>query len=404
MPAQRVGGKTASQVAVSIGQCPLALIFLFTLDHHWQADGDDRNTNTNFMPEKPAPPKKLSEKSTKQEMLEAYQTLAKQLEEKRAAELAPERRLEEKRAEEAVKVAAAVESDSIDREIGGLKAQIGKMLAEISDRLATESTRFANIQKAVESKEQELKELYGIEKAAVSLAALIEAQNQKRIEFETNLASQREELQHEIDSKRTEWDEEKRSHEAEIKERDAVEKKTQDRAREDFNYGFKREQQALKDKLNDEKTALEKDIKLKRETAEKEFAEREKALGERERELAELRDKTASFPKELQTAVAEAVKEATDKLRLEAKSREDITAKQFEGERNVLAARNESLERANKDLLASNTKLAQQLEAAYQKVQDIAEKTVEGASQSKSLAELQKLLLDQNRRGREEKP
>jgi hypothetical protein len=356
------------------------------------------------MPEKPAPPKKLSEKSTKQEMLEAYQTLAKQLEEKRAAELAPERRLEEKRAEEAVKVAAAVESDSIDREIGGLKAQIGKMLAEISDRLATESTRFANIQKAVESKEQELKELYGIEKAAVSLAALIEAQNQKRIEFETNLASQREELQHEIDSKRTEWDEEKRSHEAEIKERDAAEKKAQDRAREDFNYGFKREQQALKDKLNDEKTALEKDIKLKRETAEKEFAEREKALGERERELAELRDRTASFPKELQTAVAEAVKEATDKLRLEAKSREDITAKQFEGERNVLAARNESLERANKDLLASNTKLAQQLEAAYQKVQDIAEKTVEGASQSKSLAELQKLLLDQNRRGREEKP
>jgi len=53
--------------------------------------------------------------------------------------------------------------------------------------------------------------------------------------------------------------------------------------------------------------------------------------------------------------------------------------------------------------LASSTKLAQQLEGAYQKVQDIAEKTVEGASQSKSLAELQKLLLDQSRKGREEK-
>ena len=48
------------------------------------------------MPEKTTPGKKLSEKNTKQEMLEACQTLAKQLDEKRAAELAPERQLEER--------------------------------------------------------------------------------------------------------------------------------------------------------------------------------------------------------------------------------------------------------------------------------------------------------------------
>ena len=356
------------------------------------------------MPEKSTPTKKLSDKNTKQEMLEAYQVLAKQLEEKRGAELAPERRLEEKRAEEAVKVATTVEAEGIDREIGNLKSQIGKMLADLSDQLASESARFRNVQKAVESKEHELKELYGIEKSAVSLAALIEAQNQKRADFEADISQQRGELQHEIDSTRAEWDEERKRHEAETKERDAAEKKAQDRAREDFNYGFKREQQAVKDKLNDEKTTLEKDLKLRRETAEKEFADREKALAERERELAELRAQAAAFPKELQTAVTQAVKEATDRLRLEAKSREDLALKQFEGDRNVLAARNESYERTNKDLLASNTKLAQQLEAAYQKVQDIAEKTVEGASQSKAFAELQKMLLDPGRKGREEKP
>lgn len=355
------------------------------------------------MPEKAAPVKKLSDKNTKLEMLEAYQALTKQLEEKRAAELAPERRLDEKRTEEAVKVATAVESESVDREIGNLKSQIGKMLADISDRLASESARFRSVQQAVEKKEQELKELYGIERAAVTLAALLEAQNQKRTEFEADMAGQREELRHEIDTKRLEWDEERKAHEAEVKERDAAEKKAQDRAREDFNYGFKREQQAVKDKLNDEKTTLEKEIKLKRETAEKEFLQREKVLAEGERELAELRVKAASFPKEVETVVSQAVKEATDRLRLEAKSREDLARKQFEGELNVLAARNESIERANKDFLAANTRLSQQLEAAYQKVQDIAEKTVEGASQSKSLAELQKLLVDQNRKGREEK-
>jgi hypothetical protein len=87
----------------------------------------------------------------------------------------------------------------------------------------------------------------------------------------------------------------------------------------------------------------------------------------------------------------------------EIKGREDLAQKQFEGERNVLAARNESLERANKELTTSNAKLSQQLESAYQKVQDIAEKSVEGASPSKALAELQKLLIDQSRKNREEK-
>ena len=83
------------------------------------------------MPEKPEKNpavKRLSEKSTKQEMLDAYQALAKQLEEKRASELAPERRVEEKRAEDAVKAAAGVEPAGIDREIGQLKSEIGKLL------------------------------------------------------------------------------------------------------------------------------------------------------------------------------------------------------------------------------------------------------------------------------------
>ena len=370
----------------------------------WQfAHQQTFETGNVFMPEKISPAKKLSEKSTKQEMLDAYQTLAKQLEEKRAAELAPERRLEEKKTEEALKIATEIAPEGIDRELGGLKSEIGKMLAGISEQLGAEAARFRSVQKAVESKEQELKELYGIEKAAVSLAALIEAQNQRRADFDSQMARDKQELENEIETRRATWAEEKLAHDAEVKERDAAEKKVQDRAREDFNYSFKRDQQAIKDKLNDEKTALEREIKLKRETFDKEFVEREKALAEREREFAELRARVAAFPKELESTVSQAVKDATDRLRLESKSREDLAHKQFEGERNVLAARNESLDRANKDFLTANAKLAQQLEAAYQKVQDIAEKTVEGSSQARSLAELQKLLVEQGRKSREEK-
>jgi hypothetical protein len=355
------------------------------------------------MSEKPIQSRKLTEKNTKQEMLEAYQALLKQLEEKRAAELNPERRLEEKRTEEAVKVAEPLSPEGVDREIGNLKADIGKMLAEVSDKLAAEAGKFKSVQKAIQSKEQELQELYGIEKAAATLAALIESQSLKRREFEAELAQQKEELAREIETRRAEWEKEAKLHEVEVKERDALEKKAREREKEEYGYLFKREQQAAKDRLNDEKAALEKEIQRKKETTDKELAERVKAIADKEQELAQLRDKAAAFPKELEVAIAKAVQEAAERIKLEAKNREDLQRKEFEGQRNVLTTRVESLERALKEQSEQNLKLSRQLELAYQKVQEIAEKAIEGSSQAKAFTELQKFISEQSRKSTPEK-
>jgi hypothetical protein len=355
------------------------------------------------MGEKPVPPKTLSDKNTKQEMLDAYRAVVRQLQEKRAAELNPEKRLQEKQAEEAVAVAADLAPDGVERALGNLKADIGQSLAQIAERMASEVTRFKAIQRAVESKERELQELYGIEKAATSLAALIEAQHQKRQDFEIELGQQKEELTREIESTRADWEKEKKNREAEIRERDVIEKKNREREKEEFAYLSKREQQSVRDKLNDEKAALEKEILAKRESAAKELAEREKAVAAHEKELTELRQRAAAFSKEVESAVDKAVKEMADRLKLEAKNREDLLRKEFEGERNVFAARTEALEKMNKDLSDQSAKLSKQLEAAYQKVQEIAEKAIEGSSQAKSLADLQKLLAEQGRKTSTEK-
>jgi hypothetical protein len=205
------------------------------------------------MTEKNVPARKLSDKNTKQEMLEAYAVLQKQLEEQRSASLNPEKKLEEKRVEEAVRIATEISPEGVDRGIGNLKGEIGRLLAQLSDQLAAETNRFVQVQKAIAAKEKELQELYGIEKAATSLAALIEAQNQKRREFEAELAEQKAELTTEIEQTRVEWDKEKIAHNIELKERDAFEKKSREREKEEFTYAFKRDQQSLRDQLNDEK-------------------------------------------------------------------------------------------------------------------------------------------------------
>ncbi len=355
------------------------------------------------MPEKPAPLKKLTEKNTKQEMLDAYQSALKQLEEQRASELNPERKIEEKKTEAAVKAAEAHSPDGVGKGIASLKSEIGKMLAEIADKLEEEVRAYKNVQTAIQARQRDLQELYGIEKAAASLAALIESQNLKRRDFEAEMARDREELAGEIEAQRSAWDKERKTHEVEIKERDGAERKAREREKEEFLYAFNREQQLVKDKLNDEKAKLEKEIHLKKETAEQELAVREKAVAAKEAELVDLRNQANGFPRQTEIAVEKAVKETADRLKLEAKNREELLKKEYDGDRNVLTTRIESLEQMVKEQSDRIGKLSQQLEAAYQKVQGIAEKAIDGSSQYKSFTELQKIMADQGRKASSEK-
>ena len=347
--------------------------------------------------------KELSMSNTKKEMLDAYNALLKQLQEKREAELKPEKRIEEKKKREVVEVAEALSSEGVVKEIGNLKLEIGKMLTHISDGLEEEVSKFNQIKKAIEIKDEEVKELYEIERSAETLAALIEAQNQKRQEFESEMDARKQELTQEIQAMREDWGKEKKRHEAEIKERDAAEAKRREREKEEYGYSFKREQQLAKDKFEDEKAKMEKEIHLKKEQMEKELTEREKAVAEREEELGELQKKVIAFPKEMENAVNKAVKEATEKITLEAKNKAELIRKEFDGERNVLTTRIESLEKTVKEQSVQISNLSEQLEKAYQKVQDIAIKSVEGSSNLKSLSSLQQLISEQARRQPQEK-
>ena len=127
-------------------------------------------------------------------MLQAYNTLLKELEARQEGELKPEKKIEEKKNREAVQVAESLTTEGVGKEIANLKLEIGRTLTGISDQLEGEVSRFVAIRNAIGAKEKELAELYEIEKSAMSLAALIEAQNQKRQEFTAEMEEKKESL------------------------------------------------------------------------------------------------------------------------------------------------------------------------------------------------------------------
>lgn len=321
---------------------------------------------------------KLSLSNTKQEMLEAYNAILKQLQEKNEGELKPEKKMEEKKAKEFVEVADSLSSEGVVKATSDLKAEMGKMLSQLSERMEEEVKKFTGVQRAIEVKQREIEELYEIEKSAATLAALIETQHQKRREFEVDMTERKEELTRDIQTTRDEWEKEKKAHEVEIKERDGEEKKRREREKEEYIYGVKREQQVTKDRLVDEKSKWEREIQLNKEQMEKDLAERQKGVVEKEEELTELRKKASLFPEEVESGVNKAVAETAARITRETNNQIELLKKEFEGEQRVSITRIESLEQLVKGQNEQIAKLSQQLEKAYQKVQDIAVKAVEG--------------------------
>jgi len=323
--------------------------------------------------------------NTKKEMLAAYKELLKRLKAKRQAEMKPQERVEEKQKQKAVEVADSLSTEGIGKEIGNLRSEIGTMLVELSDKMEEEIGKYRQVKQAVDAREQELREIFEIEKEASSLAALIEAQKEKQEQFDSEMAEKKEELEYEIEATREEWEEEQKTHQAEVQARDEAEKKRRAREAEEYKYTFEREKQLTQEQFEYEKAKMEREGQLQREQKEGDLTAREQALSEKEAELSQLREKVVAFPAELDAAVEKAVQGTTDQLTKEAQAREALMKKEFEGEQKVLTSRIESLQQTVQEQQQQIAKLSDQIEKSYTQVQDIAVKAIEGSSSVKGL-------------------
>lgn len=339
---------------------------------------------------------KLTMANTKKDMLQAYQRLLKRLQAQEKDEMKPEKAAAQRKLAGAVAVADATSSTGIARQIASLKTEIGRTLNELADQLEQETAKYAQVKVAVAAAEADLREIYDIEKAASSLAALLEAQREQRAQFETKMTADREQLESEIATyreafdnevklQRELWKKEKTEYATSIKERDADDEKRRNRSKEEWQYQFEREKQLAMEQRQHELAAIDREIELKKEQLDKVLAEREQAVASSEAELQTLRAQADGFPAQLEQAVAQAVQQTTARLERERTFAIDLSQKESAGETNVLKARIESLTQTVEKQAEQIAKLSKQLEHSYGQVQDIALKAIDGSSRSRSI-------------------
>jgi chromosome segregation ATPase len=324
--------------------------------------------------------------NTKKELLEAYEEAKKRVEmaDKDLLDADKARKRLEKQVATATADAQAAQ-DPVQR-LHDLRGAISRELSDLAERLETEIETYRKIQSAIETKQEELNTLYEVEAAASDLAALIDAQRAKKEQFGREMEAQKGAFEAEMQELRTQWQREKADHDRQVKEETEANEKKRQREKEEYEYAFAREQAQRKNAQEDELQALQKEIALKRSDFEKEYQQRkteldarEEAFSGREKETASLQKEVESFPKRNESAVQAAVAETTKRLTRDFERDKTLMESRFEGEKNVLAARIESLNSLVTSQAAQISDLSKKHEQAYEKVQDIANRAVAAA-------------------------
>ena len=328
-------------------------------------------------------------KNTKNEILVAYNELLKKVTDNKPDD--PKKQQEEQKQEAVVKKAEGLSNETIIKGIAGLKVDITSALDKLGEKFAGEYKKFDELQQAIQTEKKNLEELYQLSASTDSLAVMLLAQKEKKEQFEQEMAARKTELDEkmkaekerfevEISGKRALWEKEQNILLEKQKEENEKTAKNRKREEEDYNYSLQLTRKKEVDLYEEKKLKLEKELADKKMAFEKSVAERETNLKIAENELADLRKKNEAFPAELEKAVAQAVKTATEKTETVFRFEKELREKEVAGELKLKEQTIQTLSSKIKDLENSLKELSQKTVTAESSVKDIAMKAIEHSS------------------------
>ncbi len=324
----------------------------------------------------------ISMTNTKKDILEAYNQALEKITNLENKLLRPEKKIEEKKEQSIAVQTKKIVDDNLEKTFGNLKTHLDTVLSEALKKIDEQVKKYRTMEEAISYKEKDLNEIYEIEKTSSTLAALIEAQNEKRTNFETEMDDRQKTLEQEIEILRNTIAKEKADYENEIKGQKQRDKQNRERETEEFQYNFNREKMLAENKLNDELALKKREFDAEIEEKQKELETRENTIKTAENELINLREKVASFDKNIIVAIEKARTETTERVKLNLKHELELTEKQYAGEKEVLLTKISALEQKVKEQSEMIKSLSNKLESSYEKVQNVAVKAIEGASKS----------------------
>ncbi len=251
--------------------------------------------------------------------------------------------------------------DSVAQKITALNSEVSRTLFDLTDKLTAQVDLLARVREAVELERKDLERLHKIDIAAVSVDQLVQDYGRERERLET-----------EIQARRAEWEHETRTTERERKEAEEAFRKQRQREGEEYEYKKLLERKKTQDRYEEELRLLEKKNQEQQQELDRNWAEREDGLKEREEELVKLRQQVEELPKRIAAEKEAALAEASRQAAANYEQRIMILQKDAEAEQKVAALQVATLQESVKRQTEHIAALEKALDEAKRQVQDIA--------------------------------
>jgi hypothetical protein len=352
--------------------------------------------------------KRPSEKSTKTEILSAFDQL---LQEKKSLEVQlaiahqPEPPRNGKTATIELppptpepapnSVQTQQKMESIIAGLTGLQLNFGGAVSDLSEKLTLEVFQLQEVQQSVAAEVQQLEALHGLQAADTNLETLIQAYEASAKTFNEALRQRQDALDQEVTQAKKTWAKEQEDQRRATKERHETFTKTRQRDTKEYTYDLTLQRKLADDEDKQAQKLLYQELEELQQTQAKQLAEREQAIVDRESQFAELKAKVEAFPKDLEATIKRAKEEGKGIANQQAKVKADLLAKEIEGSKRTYELRLDSLEETIEDQQTRLQNLAKQLDAALKQVQDLAVKAIEGASDVSSYQAIKEIALEQ---------
>src|SRR5262245_54874995 len=347
--------------------------------------------------------REVSAKSTKTEILEAYeelirehQTLQAHLQELRTGQQTvlsrPPQVIEAKPFAEAVKGTTVHE---VLQGLSVLRTGFGSAISALSAQLTAEATKLAELRCSVAAQTKELKELHGLEATEQTLDELLQKYAEESERFAADMLQQRQAFGQDMTERRASWQKEQDMQARFVKERDASLQRARERGATEYAYEWERRRQQETDAYEQQQKKRYEALDALVQSKQRDSEAHEQAIADQEKLFAEYQARVEGFPAERDAAMQKAAAEGRRLVETEAKIQADLQAQESAGEKRIAELRITALRDTIDKQAAQIDHLSQQLNAVLKQTQDLAVKALDGTFTSGSYQAIREIALEQ---------
>ncbi|MCU0447733.1 MAG: hypothetical protein MUE85_22760 [Microscillaceae bacterium] len=344
----------------------------------------------------------INAKSTKDQILKAYNALEKEKKEVEVKLRQAERDLTQtqKDAEackakmEALKQSTGIQPiikvvgdaakvntvEGILLTLESIEQGLGTSINEISAKLTLEADGLAELLKQTQEKTEVLQSLYTIEVSDGMLDKLLDEYEQTEENFAEEIKKQRLTAEEGYLELLKNWHKEQQKHEKLWQETLDATAKNQKREYQEYQYDLEHARNAERDNYDQKKKQLQIDLDEIRETKVNEWNEREKQLKNREDEFAKYKTEFEQLPDKTDKEVKKAEAEGKAIIEKDAKVKADLLTKEHDSQKRMYELRIQTLQTLIESRKTQIESLNRQVEAAHKQAQDLAIKAIEGTA------------------------